>query len=281
MAESRIVTFTTDFGLSDAFVGIMHGVVLNIHPETTVVDICHAVASYDLMDGAWTIAQSYRFFPARTVHVVIVDPGVGSERRPIIVETENHVFVAPDNGVLSMVEAREPKFVVRHVTAERYFLQPVSRTFHGRDIFAPIAGWLSKGVAPSEFGPEITDYVRLALPQVEHVGENSLRGAVLKVDKFGNLITNIGQARRTRAVRQQCSGRQHPHRGRDDHARLSFVLRWRRGRDLRDCRKLRVSGDRGEAGVGSGEAGGGRRHADRRGGESRAANVKPRQLVPC
>ena len=194
MAESRIVTFTTDFGLSDAFVGIMHGVVLNIHPETTVVDICHAVASYDLMDGAWTIAQAYRFFPARTVHVVVVDPGVGSKRRPIIVETENHVFVAPDNGVLSMVEAREPKFVVRHVTAERYFFQPVSRTFHGRDIFAPIAGWLSKGVAPSEFGPEITDYVRLALPQVEHVGENSLRGAVLKVDKFGNLITNIGQA---------------------------------------------------------------------------------------
>lgn len=193
MAESRIVTFTTDFGLSDPFVGIMHGVVLNIHPETAIVDICHAVASYDLMDGAWTIAQSYRFFPARSVHVVIVDPGVGSQRRPIIVETENDVFVAPDNGVLSMIEAREPKFVVRHVTAERYFLQPVSQTFHGRDVFAPIAGWLSKGVAPTEFGPEITDYVRLPLAQVEHVGENSLRGAVLKVDKFGNLITNIGE----------------------------------------------------------------------------------------
>lgn len=193
MAESRIVTFTTDFGLSDPFVGVMHGVVLNIHSETTVVDICHAVASYDLMDGAWTIAQAYRFFPARTVHVVIVDPGVGGQRRPIIVETENYVFVAPDNGVLSMVEAREEKFVVRHVTAERYFVQPVSQTFHGRDIFAPIAGWLSKGVAAAEFGPEITDYVRLPLPQVEHVGENSLRGAVLKVDKFGNLITNISE----------------------------------------------------------------------------------------
>jgi S-adenosylmethionine hydrolase len=92
-----------------------------------------------------------------------------------------------------MIEAREPKFVVRHVTAERYLLQPVSRTFHGRDVFAPIAGWLSKGVAPSEFGPEIEDYVRLPLPQVERVGENSLRGAVLKVDKFGNLITNISE----------------------------------------------------------------------------------------
>ena len=193
MPESRIVTFTTDFGLSDAFVGIMHGVVLNIHPQTTIVDICHAIASYDIFDGAWTIAQSYRFFPPRTVHVVVVDPGVGSERRPIIVETESYIFVAPDNGVLSMVEAREPKFTVRHVTADRYFLQPVSRTFHGRDVFAPIAGWLSNGIAPAEFGPEITDYVRLPLAQVEHIGENTLRGAVMKVDKFGNLITNIGE----------------------------------------------------------------------------------------
>ncbi len=193
MSESRIVTFTTDFGLNDPFVGILHGVVLNIHADTTIVDVCHAVPSYDVLDGAWTIAQAYRFFPARTVHVVVVDPGVGSQRRPIIAETNDYIFVAPDNGVLSLVEAREPKFVVRHITAERYFLQPVSQTFHGRDIFAPVAGWLSKGVAPSEFGPEISDYVRLPLPQVEHIGQNSLRGVVLKVDKFGNLITNIGE----------------------------------------------------------------------------------------
>jgi S-adenosylmethionine hydrolase len=168
-------------------------VVLNIHADTTIVDVCHAVASYDVLDGAWTIAQAYRFFPPRTVHVVVVDPGVGSQRRPIIAETKDYIFVAPDNGVLSLVEAREPKFIVRHITAERYFLQPVSQTFHGRDIFAPVAGWLSKGVAPSEFGPEISDYVRLPLPQVEHIGQNSLRGVVLKVDKFGNLITNIGE----------------------------------------------------------------------------------------
>jgi S-adenosylmethionine hydrolase len=193
MSDTRIVTFTTDFGLNDPFVGIMHGVVLNIHPETTLVDVCHAVASYDVFDGAWTIAQAYRFFPPRTVHVVVVDPGVGDSRRPIIVETDDYVFVAPDNGVLSLVEMREPKFTVRHVTAERYFLQPVSQTFHGRDIFSPVAGWLSKGVAPSEFGPEISDYVRLSLPIVERIGESSLRGVVLKVDKFGNLITNIGE----------------------------------------------------------------------------------------
>jgi len=193
MSETRIVTLTTDFGLSDPFVGVMHGVVLNIHPETTIVDICHAVPSYDVLDGAWTIAQAYRFFPLRTVHVVVVDPDVGSARRPIVVETEDYVFVAPDNGVLSLVEAREPKFSVRHITAKRYFLQPVSQTFHGRDIFAPVAGWLSKGVAPAEFGPQISDYVRLPLPAVECIGENSLRGAVLKVDKFGNLVTNIGE----------------------------------------------------------------------------------------
>src|SRR5271167_777260 len=193
MPESRIVTFTTDFGLSDPFVGIMHGVVLNIHPETTIVDFSHAVHSYDLLDGAFTIAQAYRFFPPRTVHVVVVDPGVGGRRRPIVVETEDYVFVAPDNGVLSLVEAREPKFSVRHVTAERYFLQPVSQTFHGRDIFAPVAGWLSKGVAPAEFGPQISDYVRLPLPAVERIGENNLRGVVLKVDKFGNLITNLSE----------------------------------------------------------------------------------------
>jgi S-adenosyl-L-methionine hydrolase (adenosine-forming) len=193
MSESRIVTFTTDFGLNDPFVGIMHGVVLNIHPETTIVDISHAVRSYDVLDGAWTIAQAYRFFPPRTVHVVVVDPGVGSRRRPIIAETDDYVFVAPDNGVLSLVETREPKFSVRHITAERYFLQPVSQTFHGRDIFAPVAGWLSNGVAPAEFGPEISDYVRLALPAVERIAENSLRGVVLKVDKFGNLISNISE----------------------------------------------------------------------------------------
>ncbi len=193
MLDIRVLTFTTDFGLNDPFVGIMHGVVLNIQPDTRVVDICHAVNSYDISDAAWTIAQAYRFFPPRTVHVVVVDPGVGSSRRPIIVETEDYIFVAPDNGVLSLIEAREPKFVVRHVTAERYFLQPVSNTFHGRDVFAAIGGWLSKGVAPAEFGPEISDYVRHPLPQVEPVGQGSLRGVVMKVDKFGNLITNIGE----------------------------------------------------------------------------------------
>jgi S-adenosylmethionine hydrolase len=193
MAKPRIVTFTTDFGLQDAFVGIMHGVVLNIEPQARIVDVCHSVGSYDVLDGAWTIAHAYRSFPPRTAHVVVVDPGVGSERRPILAETENYVFIAPDNGVLSMIEAREAKFTVRHITSERYFLTPVSQTFHGRDVFAPVAGWLSKGIDPADFGPEITDYVRLQVPAVERIAGNSLRGTVLHVDKFGNLITNIGE----------------------------------------------------------------------------------------
>jgi S-adenosylmethionine hydrolase len=191
MAETRFVTFTTDFGLRDPFVGIMHGVVLNIHPETAIVDICHSVASYDVLEGAWTIAQAYHYFPPGTVHVVVVDPGVGSTRRPILAETGDHIFIAPDNGVLTLVEQREPKFRVRLITAERYFVQPVSQTFHGRDIFSPVAGWLSNGVAPEEFGDEISDYVRLPLPAVERIGANRLCGTVLKVDKFGNVITNI------------------------------------------------------------------------------------------
>jgi S-adenosyl-L-methionine hydrolase (adenosine-forming) len=191
MGEPRIVTFTTDFGLQDPFVGIMHGVVLNIEAATRIVDISHAVPSFNVLDGAFTIAQSYRFFPQRTVHVVVVDPGVGSERRPILAETENFIFIAPDNGVLSLVEQREARFTVRHITAERYFLQLVSQTFHGRDIFAPVAGWLSKGVAPTEFGPEITDYVRLPLPAVECHKDGRVCGSVIKVDKFGNLITNF------------------------------------------------------------------------------------------
>ncbi len=194
MAEPRVVTFTTDFGLQDPFVGIMHGVVLSIHPEVRIVDISHAVASFDVLDGAWSIAQSYRYFPPRCIHVVVVDPGVGSARRPILAETDDYMFVAPDNGVLSLVEARETSFSVRHITADRYFLQPVSQTFHGRDIFAPVAAWLAKGVAPEDFGPQITDYARLPMRGIESSAPDRLCATVLKVDKFGNLITNLTES---------------------------------------------------------------------------------------
>lgn len=187
----RMVTFTTDFGYTDHYVGTMKGVIYNINPEAHIVDICNAVQSYDILDGAITIAQAYRYFPSDTLHLVIVDPGVGSSRRPLLVTTERHIFLAPDNGVLSFVYEREERVSVRHITSEHYFLQPVSQTFHGRDVFAAVAGWLSKGVETDKFGDEITDFVRFAAPKPKLVGDHAMKGIVLKVDKFGNLITNI------------------------------------------------------------------------------------------
>lgn len=192
MADQRIVTFTTDFGLTDHYVGAMKGVILNVNPSAHVVDISNSVQAYDVLDGAITISQAYKYFPANTVHLVIVDPGVGTSRRPLLVRTDKHFFLAPDNGVLSFVfEEEKERLQVRHITAEHYFLQPVSQTFHGRDIFAAVAGWLSKGVESSAFGEEITDHVRFAAPKPKAMAPNTIKGVVLKTDKFGNLITNI------------------------------------------------------------------------------------------
>jgi len=191
MARTAIVTLTTDFGLNDHFVGAMKGVILEIAPEAQIIDICHAVQPFDILDGALTISQAYSYFPSGTVHMVIVDPGVGTARRPVILTGERHVFVAPDNGVLSLIYDREERISVRHVTAEHYFLQPRSNTFHGRDIFSPVAAYLAKGVAPDRFGDEIVDYVRFSAPRPKPVDERTLQGVVLKVDRFGNLVTNI------------------------------------------------------------------------------------------
>ena len=189
--QNRLVTFTTDFGTADHYVGTMKGVVLGINPEARIADVCNSVQSFDILDGALTIAQAYSYFPSGTVHVVIVDPGVGSSRRPILVNVQKHYFVAPDNGVLSLIYEREQSVSVRHITAEHYFLQPVSQTFHGRDIFAAVAGHLSKGVDVDKFGDEITDFVRFAAPRPKPNGAAEMKGIVIKVDKFGNLITNF------------------------------------------------------------------------------------------
>jgi len=186
-----IVTLTTDFGLNDHFVGTIKGVILDIVPDVEIVDICHSVQAFDVLDAALTIAQAYSYFPAGTVHLVVVDPGVGTARRPVIVTSERHHFVAPDNGVLSLIYAREERLHVRHVTAEHYYLQPVSNTFHGRDIFAPVTAYLAKGVDPAKFGDEITDFVRFNAPKPKPVDGKTLRGVVLKVDRFGNLVTNF------------------------------------------------------------------------------------------
>lgn len=191
MTPRPVITLTTDFGLADHFVGVMKGVILSINPEVDFVDLSHEVAAHDILDAAFLIAQGYRYFPPGTIHLVVVDPGVGSNRRPILATTARHKFVAPDNGVLSLIYDREESCEVRHVTADRYFLKPVSNTFHGRDIFSPVAGWLSKGVDVDKFGERISDYVRLAVPRPRRSPEGTVTGDILKVDKFGNLITNL------------------------------------------------------------------------------------------
>jgi S-adenosylmethionine hydrolase len=186
-----IITLTTDFGGNDHFVGVMKGVILEIVPDAQIVDICHSVQAFDVLDGALTISQAYSYFPNRTVHVVVVDPGVGTARRPIVASCDKYHFVAPDNGVLSLVYAREERMHVRHITAGHYFLQPVSDTFHARDIFAPVAAWLAKEVDSLKFGDEIEDFVRFSAPRPKAVDGNRLRGVVLKIDRFGNIVTNI------------------------------------------------------------------------------------------
>lgn len=185
-----IITLTTDYGWNDHLVGAMKGVILKTVPDARIVDVCHTVMPFDILDGALTIGQAYRHFPPKTIHVVVVDPGVGSQRRPLLVSGELHYFVAPDNGVLSMVYEREERVTVRHVTAEHYFLSPISNTFHGRDIFAPVAAWLAKNGQSSSFGEEISDFVRFSMPKPK-AASNGVKGVVLKVDNFGNLVTNL------------------------------------------------------------------------------------------
>lgn len=191
MAYRPIITLTTDFGTNDHFVGAMKGVILEIVPEAAIVDISHAVQAHDVLDGALTISQAYSYFPTGTVHVVVVDPGVGTKRRPILASSDGYHFVAPDNGVLSMVYAREERIHVRHISSEHYFRQPVSNTFHGRDVFAPVGAYLAKQVDSHKFGEEIQDFVKFAAPKPKAAGENRIRAVVLKVDRFGNLITNV------------------------------------------------------------------------------------------
>jgi S-adenosylmethionine hydrolase len=191
LSRKPIITLITDFDTCDHFVGTMKGVIYNINPEVEIVDITHKVGSYDIFEAAFALAQSYRYFPSDTVHLVVVDPGVGTSRRPVLANSRAYKFVAPDNGVLSLIYEREENVVVRHITADHYFLNPVSATFQGRDIFAPVAAWLSRGLEADKFGAPISDYTKFSSPKPKWVGDNLLKGIVLKIDKFGNILTSI------------------------------------------------------------------------------------------
>jgi S-adenosyl-L-methionine hydrolase (adenosine-forming) len=185
-----ILTLTTDFGTKDHFVGVMKGVILGICPEAHIIDISHEVQPFEISEGAYLIAQAYPHFPPKTIHVLVIDPGVGSARRPILVEAGGHYFIGPDNGAFAMVYSKTPH-KIRAITNEKYFLEPVSRTFHGRDVFSPCAAYLAKGARPSTFGKLIEDYLKPVFTEPQRIGKRVWQGTVLHIDRFGNLITNF------------------------------------------------------------------------------------------
>jgi S-adenosyl-L-methionine hydrolase (adenosine-forming) len=186
-----LITLLTDFGTADGFVAAMKGVILSHDPRIRIVDITHEVSPQDVRGGAYTLLSVYDTFPQDTVHVAVVDPGVGSARRPIVVSTAAHRFVGPDNGLFTHVLDREPSARVVHVLNERYFRRPVSRTFHGRDVFAPVAAALASGIEPTMLGPEIDDPVRLDSIRPHADDDGTLTASVLHIDRFGNCITGI------------------------------------------------------------------------------------------
>lgn len=188
---ASLVTLLTDFGLQDHYVGVLKGVLLARAPHVQVVDLCHEVRPQDVHGAALLLAASYPYFPPSTVHVVIVDPGVGSERRALAIETPAGRFVGPDNGVFTYVLAEQTAARVVALRERRYWLPEVSQTFHGRDIFAPVAAALAVGVPLAALGPPVADPVRLVVPAVERQADGARRGAVVYVDRFGNLITNV------------------------------------------------------------------------------------------
>jgi hypothetical protein len=189
-----MITLLTDFGSSDYFVPAVKGVILSISPDTRIVDITHDVAAQDVHFAAFTLGACYHNFPAGAIHLAVVDPGVGSSRRAIIVAAGGYLFVGPDNGIFSFVYARESDIRVFHITRDEFFRHPVSATFHGRDVFAPVAAHLSRGVKPEEIGEEISDYVRLEIPRPAQVGQSVIEGQVIHIDHFGNCVTNLTEA---------------------------------------------------------------------------------------
>jgi S-adenosyl-L-methionine hydrolase (adenosine-forming) len=186
-----IITLLTDFGTQDYFVAAMKGVILSANPTAAIVDITHDVPPQDIHAAAFNLLAAYRDFPSGTIHVAVVDPGVGSSRRPILIECAEQVFVGPDNGLFSWICAREGRFLARHLTNEKFFRHPKSATFHGRDVFAPVAAALSKRVAAEEFGPLIDDLIELEPLTPRANDDGTLEAAIIHIDRFGNCITNL------------------------------------------------------------------------------------------
>ncbi len=210
MKKTPVITLLTDLGLQDEYVGVMKGVILSINPNVPLVDMTHNISRHDIRQAALILNASFRYFPKGSIHAVVIDPGVGGERKIICLQQEGHLFVAPDNGVLTMVMQDEKVERVCAVTNQKYFLKPLSNTFHGRDIFAPVAAHLSKDLDMFSLGKELEpkDLTRLEVPTTFVSTRHELVGAVIAIDHFGNLITNITQAALKRflgaAISTQC-----------------------------------------------------------------------------
>ena len=198
MAERKtLITMTTDFGEADYFVASMKGVIYSINPSAEIVDLTHLIPPHDIYAAAFALRCCYEDFPKNTIHLVVVDPGVGSARRPIMVMADDYNFIGPDNGVFSYIYQSAHVNRVVHFTADHYFRQPVSSTFHGRDVFAPCAAYVSKLVDWRMMGEEVSDPVRFNTPTPVVVSEKQIQGTVIHIDRFGNLVTNITPAELT------------------------------------------------------------------------------------
>ena len=196
--STRIITLTTDFGTTDAYVGIMKGVILGINPDVQVVDLTHAIPPQDIHDAALSIHSAHRYFPEGTIHTIVVDPGVGSDRRAVICQTDRAFFVCPDNGILTYllqeIENADGQLInAVAIQNKAYYLPEVSNTFHGRDVFAPVAAHLSLGVPLANIGPPVEDLVQLPIP-IHQVSGNTIIGQIVKIDRFGNAITNLSES---------------------------------------------------------------------------------------
>ena len=186
------ITLLTDFGYKDNFVGVVKGIILGINSRAHIIDLCHEVEPQDIVGAAFALKTAYKYFPKNTIHLVIIDPGVGSERLPILVKTKKYYFIGPDNGVLSLALEEEEVEGIIYLDNYEFHLRPVSNTFHARDIFAPVAAHISKGISYQLFGKAVKSYKKINLPTPK-INPQSISGEVIYIDRFGNLVTNIGQ----------------------------------------------------------------------------------------
>lgn len=191
MHRSGVISLLTDFGNQDAYVGIMKGVIAGINPGVHIIDICHNILPHDIFNGAYLLSTSYKYFPKGTIHVAVIDPGVGGARGIVCVETQDYLFLAPNNGLLSFIARKERLKNIIHITNSKYFLPSPGHTFHGRDIFAPVAAHLSRGIKTRQLGTKMNQLECLDIPEPHFKKPGQLEGQIISIDRFGNLITNI------------------------------------------------------------------------------------------